>query len=142
MKGPNFKRRRFNYLTPEGSEQYLIFLKKHVLDTNPVMWSVVQKEEINTGDGQMFKLLLADDIENPEFDVLAFCMVNNQPIMVWQDGVFTIAISGGSSCLWLQGRNPCEEIQLTEMPNWNSGPLRVVIHPIFNVIEEDERILD
>jgi hypothetical protein len=77
---------------PQNPERYLIFLKEYFTRTSPTFYSVICQEQVDTIDGIMFALELAKDIENPDYDTIAECIINGETIYLWQDHCWGVGV--------------------------------------------------
>jgi len=84
-------RKRYDF-TPHNPEKYLIFLKEHFTKTKPHFLSVVAKQRVQTTDGEMYAVDVADDIENPTFETIAECVINGEHIFLWNDHCWGVAV--------------------------------------------------
>jgi|2_EtaG_2_1085320.scaffolds.fasta_scaffold00326_29 hypothetical protein len=84
-------RKRYDFTTSDP-EKYLIFLKKYFTKTKPSFYSVLSSQRVNTPDGVMYAVDLAEDIENPDYDTIAECFINGAPIYLWQDHCWGVAV--------------------------------------------------
>jgi hypothetical protein len=146
MSNNGVTRRRFDFLTPEKSEQYLIFLKEHVYNTKPIMLAAIKHEVLQSSEGEMVEVIFCNEIENPNHEIIALCTINNAPIMVWNDKVYTIALgAAGRPAMWYEdSRAGLDWRNLVDL--WDSIPVlrmvRMVIHEIVEPVIEDDRILE
>lgn len=85
-----FKRRHEFAL--RDPEKYRIFLKKHFTSTRPKFWSIIEKCRVRTRDGIMYALTLSEDIENPNHDTIAECVVNGEMVYLWNDQCWGMAV--------------------------------------------------
>lgn len=73
-------------------ERYLMFLKRHFIRTEPTFRSVVDKRRVDTSDGEMYAVTIADDIDNPDYDAIAECVINGETIYLWNDHCWAVAV--------------------------------------------------
>jgi hypothetical protein len=76
-------------------EKYMIFLKRHFTSTTPKFWSVIEQCQVLTRDGMMYALALSEDIENPNYDTIAECVINGDEIYLWNDRCWGVAEDEG-----------------------------------------------
>ncbi len=84
-------KKRFDFAST-NPERYLIFLKEHFTKTKPRFKSVLSKTRVDTVDGVMFAVDIVDDIENPNLDTIAECVVNGETIFLWNDHCWAVAV--------------------------------------------------
>jgi hypothetical protein len=100
-------RRTLPYLTDTESEGYLIFLKKQILKLSPEFVALRHVSNIKTKGGVMVLVVITEDIENPILDSAAMARINNVPLILWNDHVYTTGIivkSGNSSLKTVDGK--------------------------------------
>lgn len=83
-------KKKFDYASPE---KYRLFLKKQLLNLAPRYYSVVSEHEIETTDGTMVAVrIVYDQIENPNYELIAEVWINDEYIYLWRDQCWTIAV--------------------------------------------------
>lgn len=81
-------------------DKYLLFLKKYFKETEPCFYSVVAKKQVQGMDCKVWVLTLDDDIENPDHEVIAECVINNENIYLWRDCCWSIAVDKNGKSLY------------------------------------------
>ena len=95
----NAYRRMFDFLNVFNGEQYLLFLRKHLLDGNPNYYAIISKKKIDTSDGVMYALRIGLDITDPNFEPIAECWINGQLLYLWRNYCWTIAVDSKGELL-------------------------------------------
>src|SRR5262245_43595221 len=97
-------RLRFDYLSQNKSNNYLMFLKKNLLANDPYYYGVAAARLVDTREGPMYAIRIIEDIENPEFEPIAECTLNGRFYYLWRDRCWAIA-NNFSNCPILQYNN-------------------------------------
>jgi len=87
--------RKQEFVFSHDPESYEIFLKKHFTRYKPTYYSVVSKETVDTEDGEMYRLEIVKTIEDPSYEIIAECRINNQMVYLWNDHCWTLATANG-----------------------------------------------
>lgn len=74
------------------TDKYHVFLKQQILNLNPQYYVVSQKQKIITDDGIMYVLRIVKDVEIPNLELIAECLINTSLIYLWRDHCWTIAV--------------------------------------------------
>lgn len=85
-------KRRYGFATGDMAVQYEKFLRKNIYSLDPTYYSVVRQEAVETSDGPMMRVQLTPEVNDPDLEVLVMCAINNQPICLWKEKVWTAAV--------------------------------------------------
>lgn len=75
-----------------SDERYRCFLKQNLLTFNPIYYSIVAAQCIETPVGQMYAVQLVKDIEDPQYEAIAEVWLNHEFVYLWRDHCWLIAV--------------------------------------------------
>ena len=78
--------------TPEKAERYRVFLKEHILELSPKYYGITDKQKVLTPDGVMYAVKLVPELDDPAYEIIAECWVNNVHIYLWRDRCWMAAV--------------------------------------------------
>ena len=71
---------------------YAAELKRNILLTQPVFYSVAATQKIETLDGHMVIMRLVADSSDPGLEPIAECYLNGQNLYFWRDYCWAVAV--------------------------------------------------
>lgn len=107
-------RQQYSFCEGGNARKYAAFVRGFIFKNKPEFYGVVSKKAIDTIDGPMWAIKISSNVEHPDYDPIAKCVINNIPIFLWNDKCWIIAQSQHKRQIY-QTINDCHTMVIHEI---------------------------